>query len=295
MIKVGIIGTESSHALAFVKYFNCPDLKTGKYRYPSIRVTAVVGDSDSVEEIRRCSDTVTEVSCSEELARHVDAAVITSCAGSMHLAQARPLLQARLPLFIDKPFTADPVEAEELARLIRQSGCNVMGGSGLKYAKGVSHCRKLAMQLRSENLLTSSALHFPTTLDSSYDGMYYYTPHLLELAISILGTDVRKVTAIRNGKNMTALLDYEKDTAALHFTCGAIDTTCIFYTLNYLQSVEIDWSDIYAELASRFARMLLGSFKPEPIENMVLTVNLIHALEQAVQTGQTVELQYLQY
>ena len=43
MFKVGILGSENSHALAFAQLANLPDPATGEYRYPDMRITAICG------------------------------------------------------------------------------------------------------------------------------------------------------------------------------------------------------------------------------------------------------------
>ena len=43
MYRIGIIGTENSHALAFAQYFNLPNPDTGKMNHEDIRVVAILG------------------------------------------------------------------------------------------------------------------------------------------------------------------------------------------------------------------------------------------------------------
>ena len=49
MFKVGILGSENSHALAFAQLANIPDTKTGEYRYPDMRITVLCGCDDTPE------------------------------------------------------------------------------------------------------------------------------------------------------------------------------------------------------------------------------------------------------
>lgn len=53
MMNIGIIGSESSHAMQFAKYFNLPDPQTGKIRHSDIRVTSIMGDAESAKKQQR--------------------------------------------------------------------------------------------------------------------------------------------------------------------------------------------------------------------------------------------------
>ena len=109
MIRVGIIGSENSHAMAFSKIFNL----SGKYE--DMRVVAVYGEERAASEAiqRECG---VELVCDhpEEMIGRIDALMVTSRDGKLHFPYAKPFLEAGLPAFIDKPVTRDPLQALEL-------------------------------------------------------------------------------------------------------------------------------------------------------------------------------------
>ena len=45
MIRIGILGSDNSHALAFAKLCNLP-MENGEYRYPDVRIAAIYGNDD---------------------------------------------------------------------------------------------------------------------------------------------------------------------------------------------------------------------------------------------------------
>ena len=146
-MRIGIVGSESSHAMQFAKFYNLPDPETGKMRFEDIRVTAIMGDAESAGETARQADIPHIATTAEEMADMVDAVMITSRRGSEHLMQARPFIAKGMPMFVDKPFTSDVEEAVELASAIEKAGCPVLGGSGCKYSDGVLkliNCEKRA-------------------------------------------------------------------------------------------------------------------------------------------------------
>ncbi|MFR3484085.1 MAG: hypothetical protein ACLTXL_11705 [Clostridia bacterium] len=51
MYRIGIIGTENSHAITFAKLLNLPD-EQGRYRHEDARIVGVYGpDMESAQEI----------------------------------------------------------------------------------------------------------------------------------------------------------------------------------------------------------------------------------------------------
>jgi hypothetical protein len=63
----------------------------------------------------------------------VDGVLLTSVDGRVHLEQARPVIAARKPLFIDKPLAATLEDAREIARLAREAGVGWFSSSSLRY------------------------------------------------------------------------------------------------------------------------------------------------------------------
>ena len=53
--------------------------------------------------------------------------------GGLHLDHARPVIAARKPLFVDKPFTHTPDQARELISLVEESGIPMTSFSTLRY------------------------------------------------------------------------------------------------------------------------------------------------------------------
>jgi len=288
MIRIGIIGTESSHAMAFAKYFNCPEPETDAFRYPEIRVVAVMGDRQSAEEVQEKANVPTCYERAEDFLGNVDAVMITTPKGSKHLEQIRPFIDLDLPIFIDKPFTASVKEAEILGSLLKNSKCKVTGGSGLKYAKGVDEYKALVSKLRQDRKLVGASMDFQTVLESEHDGLYFYTPHLIELLLEIFGPEVRTVTAVRTEKNVTAIIAYECEIVSLHFVEDSMDTSCVLYTKEHNHYTVFDWSNIYQSLADHFVEMLRSDHWTSDVDRMIHSVKLINAIVTSLETGKTV-------
>lgn len=124
VVRLGMIGLDTSHAVAFTGYLNNPKNNTGckvvaafpggspDFKASADRVgkfTAELRDKHGVEMVASV----------EELCRKVDGVLLESVDGRPHLAQAKPVIAAGLPLFVDKPVAADLAGVVEIFRLAK--------------------------------------------------------------------------------------------------------------------------------------------------------------------------------
>ncbi len=124
-IKIGIIGTDTSHVTAFTKLLN--DTRDPNHVSGARVVAAFKGGSPDVDESRTRIDRfaaelkdkwgVEFVDSIDALCEKVDAVLLESVDGRTHLHQVRPVFEAKKRVFIDKPFTVMAfMEAADLSK-----------------------------------------------------------------------------------------------------------------------------------------------------------------------------------
>src|SRR5215213_152494 len=97
-MRIGLIGTESDHAVDFLRMLNAME------RSPGDRIVAIWGeDAARTNEVVRQFEAVSVKQRPEEVAAEVDAALLVSRYGNLHLGHALPFVTKGLPVFIDKP------------------------------------------------------------------------------------------------------------------------------------------------------------------------------------------------
>jgi predicted dehydrogenase len=197
-IRIGLIGLDTSHAGAFTQLLNDasrPD------HVPGARVVAAFkGGSPDVEASASRVDRFTAelrdkwqielVDSIDELVRRVDAVMLTSVDGRVHLAQARPVLAARKPLFIDKPFTASVRDAVELARLARDNGTPIFSSSSLRFNEDVQAIKRDPRVHEVRGAITWG----PATLEPHHPDLFWYGIHAVEMLYTFMGPGCERVT-----------------------------------------------------------------------------------------------------
>lgn len=281
MKKIGLIGCESTHAAAFAKAYNFPN-ENGTEHYGDLRVAAAL-EGEGAQELQDYG--VKTVYSLDELLERVDAVMITGRRGSQHKKYALPVLRAGKPLFIDKPFTSDVKDAQELADAIDAFGVPVMGGSGCKLCRDVQIIRSTARQWIADRALLSGMLSFASIPDSPYDGFWFYASHLVEICLEIFGGEILSVSAVKNDDSLVATLRYSGFLVSLHFGRRARQQSCVLISSAENRLYAMDVFDHTQREAERFAQLLDGRWKGMTGEELALPVYVVEVILRAAQLG----------
>jgi len=197
-IRVGLIGLDTSHAGAFTQLLNDPSRPD---HVPGARmVAAFKGGSPDVEASASRVEKFTAelrdkwqielVDSIDTLLQRVDAVMLTSVDGRAHLAQARPVIAARKPLFVDKPFTASVRDAVELARLALDNKTPIFSSSSLRFTDDV---QAIKHDPRVKTVL-GAITWGPATLEPHHPDLFWYGIHAVETLYTFMGTGCERVT-----------------------------------------------------------------------------------------------------
>lgn len=200
-IRVGIIGTDTSHVTAFTRLLND---KSDPNHVPGARVVAAFkGGSPDVEASRTRVDRfaaelkekwgIEFVNSIEEVCEKVDAVLLASVDGRPHLNQVRPVFTAKKRVFVDKPFTASYADAREIVRLSREAGVPFFSSSSLRFVGDIQ-----AVKNSSKHGGITGAFTFgPEDLEPHHPDLFWYGIHAVEMLYTLLGPGCEAVTRVR--------------------------------------------------------------------------------------------------
>lgn len=142
-IRIGFIGTDTSHVIQFSRILN--NASDPEHIAGARIVAAYKGGSPDIESSRSRVDGYAEqlvktwgiemVSDIPALCSKVDAVILESGDGRVHLAQVKPVFAAHKPVFIDKPLAATLEDAREIDRLSKSAGTPWFSSSGLRFGE----------------------------------------------------------------------------------------------------------------------------------------------------------------
>ena len=134
---MGLVDFDTSHVAVFTQRLNHLEAEERLWVEGAKIVAGCPGDSEMMperipgytEQLRGYG--VELVERPEGLLGKIDAVMIESQQGKRHLERARSFLEAGLPTFVDKPFTATTAQAEEIIALAQQHNAPLMTCSSL--------------------------------------------------------------------------------------------------------------------------------------------------------------------
>jgi hypothetical protein len=205
-IKVGIIGLDTSHAIAFAKELNNPDAKEDVAR---CRVVAAYpkGSPDIESSTKRVPEYIESVKkldveivdSIDELLKRVDCVLLETNDGRPHLEQALPVFKAGKPVFIDKPLAGSLPDCIALFAAAKKYNCPMFCSSSLRYGKSTQ-----AARAGDFGKITRCETFSPASLEQTHPDLYWYGIHGCEALYAVLGTGCEKVV---RGKTADGLIE----------------------------------------------------------------------------------------
>ncbi|MEO1997755.1 MAG: Gfo/Idh/MocA family oxidoreductase [Planctomycetaceae bacterium] len=190
MLRLGVVDFDSSHCIEFTRRFNGRGVTRDQCVEGAQVVLGWPGDS-SVAPQRIPEFQRQMVECGVELVAspvamlgRVDAVLILSLGGEVHLERARPFLEAGLPTYVDKPFTCTQADARTLVDLAAQHNSTLFVSSALRYSDDVEGFP--ALRQRTGHIL-GAVVHGPGHEHPSNPGLLHYGIHAVEVLYTLMG------------------------------------------------------------------------------------------------------------
>jgi predicted dehydrogenase len=194
-LRLGIVGTDTSHAIEFTRMLN--DANDPEHVAGARVVAAYKGGSPDVasshDRVDKFAAELTSkykiefVSDIPALCDRVDAFLLESVDGRVHLEQAKQVIPCHKPMFIDKPLASTLADAREIARLAKAAGVPWFSSSSLRYGD-------IALRLKSDDNRGVTTWG-PGPLEPHHQlELSWYAIHPIELLYALMGTGCEAVS-----------------------------------------------------------------------------------------------------
>lgn len=194
-IRLGLVGTDTSHVTAFAKMLND---SAGADHVPGARIVAAYKGGTADNEIsRKYVDQYAEelrtkwgveiVPDIATLCSKVDGVLLTSVDGRPHLAEARQIFLSKKPLWIDKPLASTLDDAREIARLAREAHVPWWTSSSLRFADMLTPVKGAG--------ITGALTWGPGPFEEHHQlDLSWYAIHPIEMLYALMGPGCTEVS-----------------------------------------------------------------------------------------------------
>ncbi|HEX8038126.1 MAG TPA: Gfo/Idh/MocA family oxidoreductase [Chryseosolibacter sp.] len=194
--RIGIIGLDTSHSVAFTKTFNKEEAgpEYGGYK---VVVAYPKGSNDIESSVKRIPDYIEEVrkygvkiaDSIKELLKECDVVMLETNDGRLHLEQAVPVFKAGKTVFIDKPLAAFLPDAVAIVKEARKYNIPIFSASSLRYAPSV----KAIAEGKAGNVLGADVFS-PAHLEKTHLDFSWYGIHGVEMLFTVMGRGCKSVS-----------------------------------------------------------------------------------------------------
>lgn len=289
MIRIGIIGSENSHAEKFSELANLEKPSCGE-RIPGVQVAAIYGtDRGQAQQVAHKCRIPQVVDAPEAMLGQVDAVMITARHGDSHSGYALPFIEAGIPTFVDKPFAISLEDCYRMIETAERRGTPLTSYSTLRYTNAV---QKLQSEQEELGQLAAGVSTGPCDFSSEYGGPFFYGTHAIETMLAVFGHDVCTVRAQKVGPNCTAVVEYESGCLVnLNLLANA---TYVFHIAAYgtkgWRSVPIDLVSCYENGFRVFLHMVKTGKQPLTFQQLLDPIRILHGVLKSLETGRRVEI-----
>lgn len=172
--RLGLAGTESSHAQGIVEYLNAEGAEAGA------RVVALAGGpTQRNRDLARLGAISRIVEEPDQLLGSIDALIVTTRDGRLHRQQALPFLEAGVPVWIDKPLACSRADASDILDAASAAHTQATSYSALRWT---ADALELAHAMQRVGEVQTMTLIGPADARSPYGGVFFYGIHAADVA-----------------------------------------------------------------------------------------------------------------
>jgi len=285
MIRIGMIGADSTHTEAWTQLVNPADSPL----YGRAQVVKLWGEDAEQARAKAQEWQIPEVvETPAEALADVDLAMVVNRYGDDHPPHARLAIEAGVPTFVDKPFANDMEDVHSLVGLAAERDVPLMSCSALRYAGEVMELQGRMAEFGALNCAIVSGAAAGDFPDPRATHPFFYGIHAAELVHTLLGGGAEAVTTRRTDRCDIGLVHYADGRQGivnlLHATPGLYHGA-VFGADGWGEANIVDGDRFYTETLARVIQMAVSGETPFPIAWSVEVMAIMAALVRSAEEG----------
>jgi len=294
MIKVAVIGLDTSHSIEFPRRMQAPDCPKNQ-SVPGMKTISCLrfetpyqnreGLDKRQKQLEEWGVNVTEDF--EEAIQGSNAIMLEINDGSFHLEYFKKVCALGKPVFLDKPLAMTVADGREIMELMRRHNTKAWSGSSIPF------CRPLTKILNEAGQVERAHAFGPMGESPAGDSLVWYGVHTFEHLQRIMGRGAVEVRAFETDRSVVALVKFKDGRE------GTVELTRKVYayggtiwgskTIPFLLDATFSYRDILRLIKAFF----LGGQPPVDMETTFEGLAMMCAARKAIETGKPAEVETL--
>ena len=210
MIKVAVIGLDTSHCVALPRLMQAPDCPKnmrvrGLKTISCLRFETPYQNKEGLDkrqqQLEQWGIKVTENI--DEALEGCDAIMLEINDGSFHLEYFKKVAALGKPVFLDKPLAMTVADGRAIINLMRQYGTKVWCGSSIPF------CPPLAKTIRNAGKIQRAHVFGRLGKAPSGDSLVWYGVHSFEMLQRIMGRGAAKARAVETPTSIITAIEFK--------------------------------------------------------------------------------------
>lgn len=298
-LKLGMVGADTSHCLNFARRLHRKDIEEAHY-VDGAHITVMYPFDSGIKEAETVEKDVAELrdvhhikmvdSVQAVIEDGVDGVLIETVDGTRHLEQTRPFLEAKIPSYVDKPFTCSVDEAKTMVELAESNGVPLFSSSSLRFTdeiQGILAERESIGRFLQVHACSPSP-QFPIN-----PGLFWYGIHGIEILYTLIGTGCKTVQCLPGSTHELNIGRWEG--GRIGTMAGIYEHTCpygaVVHGEKQSQSITANIDNLYSSLLRAIVPFFKSGQSPvDPRETLEIMAFIEAAYRSRENGGKEVPL-----
>lgn len=286
-IRIGMIGLDTSHAIAFTKCLQAPDVAEnqkvkGARVVSCMRFETPFQGEDGLNERQKQLEgwEVTVTTDFDEAVAECEALMLEINDPAYHLEYFTRCAKLGKPIFLDKPMADNTANARTIYKIAKDKGVRVFSASSLRFVPGLLD----ACATVPNPLYTST--YGPLGKAPAGSSIVWYGVHAFEMLQRAMGQGAVGVFARRDKAGVVCIVEYpDSRRGVVELTEGAYAYGGCLREKGKAAPYTCDNSRLYPGELEKVVAFFKGAESPVSLDDALEVTAMLDAAERSVQSG----------
>jgi len=286
-IKIGMIGLDTSHAIAFTKLLQAPDCPpeqrvAGARVVSCLRFVTPFQDEAGLDERQKQMEGwgVKVTQDFQEAVADCDALMLEINDPAYHLEYFTKCVALGKPIFLDKPLADTAANGKAICGLAKQKGLRMWSSSSLRFVPGLLEaCERVPGAFYTTT-------YGPLGKAPAGSSIVWYGVHAFEMLQRAMGLGARAVFARADGVGAVSVVDYDEGRrGVVELTEGAWVYGGCVRGKDKAAPFIADMATLYRDQLVKIVEFFQGGEAPVALEDAMEVMAMLDAAKRSVHSG----------